>query len=172
MALFYPNLYYSSVFCIDYEQLYAKGIRVLLFDVDNTLEVYTTFLPGNAVMELFARLKQMGFSMMLISNGREQRVRLYAAILDVDYIFRAGKPKPGAFREAMKALGAEPKECAVIGDQIFTDVLGGNLSGACSILTEPISRKIDESITRIKRPAEKLLMHFYLRKHRMLGEKK
>lgn len=161
MALLFPDQYVQSVYEIDFDQLKDANIDTLLFDVDNTLEVYTTPFPGEKVQALFEELKDKGFSVRLVSNGKEPKVRLYASMLKIGYYFRAGKPSPKYFKLAMKELHTEPARTAVIGDQIFTDVLGGNLSGCYSILTEPISRSIDETITAVKRPLEKVVMFFF-----------
>ena len=164
MSIFYPSQYVDSVLSINFELLKKQGITLLLFDVDNTLETYITKEPGEKTKSMFEKLKELDFRIVLVSNGREQRVKSYAAQLGVKYIYKAAKPIPTAMKNAMVMFKAKPSQTAMIGDQIFTDVLGGNLAGAYSILTEPISRVDDEWITRIKRGVEKLVVKSYLKK--------
>ena len=164
MSIFYPNQYVDSVCSIDYESLKKQGKQLLLFDVDNTLETYITKDPGEKTKTLFEQLKVLDFQIVLVSNGREARVKNYAAQLGVLYIYKAAKPIPTAMKNAMAMAHVQPENTVMIGDQIFTDVLGGNLAGAYSILTEPISRVDDEWITRIKRGLEKLVVQSYLKK--------
>ncbi|MBQ7063743.1 MAG: YqeG family HAD IIIA-type phosphatase [Firmicutes bacterium] len=161
--LLFPDQYVESVHAIDYEELYRQGIRLLLFDNDNTLELYTTQLPGPEVRALFRRLHEIGFQMYLLSNGRESRVEHFGAVLNVPYFYRIGKPSPKGVRLAMEATGHTPQETVVIGDQIFTDLLAGKLAGAGAILTKPISLEVDELVTRPKRPFERLVIRRYLK---------
>ncbi|MBQ4383619.1 MAG: YqeG family HAD IIIA-type phosphatase [Firmicutes bacterium] len=164
MRFFYPDHYAESVHRIPYRKLWDKGYRLLLFDVDNTLETYITKEPGAEVRRLIAELKEIGFTVILLSNGKEERVKTFSAPIGVSYYYRAGKPMPKGVRLAMRDTGFSEKETIVIGDQIFTDVCCAHAAGARAILTRPISYEIDEWITRPKRPLERLVLRGYFKK--------
>lgn len=164
MNILYPEQYAASVRETDYGALWNQGVRFLLFDVDNTLATYNTALPDAAIKALFHQLKEKGFQTMLLSNGKEHRVERFAAALEAPYIYRAMKPLPGGIRRAMKKEGYQKEQTALIGDQIFTDVLGANWAGIHAVLTRPISVVDDEWITRIKRGLEKRVIAGYLKK--------
>ena len=166
MAFFYPDHYAESVHAIPFCRLWDKGYRLLLFDVDNTLETYVTKEPGEKVRKLIAELKEIGFTVILLSNGREQRVKRFSAPIGVSYYYRVGKPMPKGVRQAMRDTGYSAQETLVIGDQIFTDVCAAHAAGVRAILTKPISLEIDEWMTRPKRPLEKLVLRAYFRKRR------
>lgn len=164
MRFFYPDYYAESVHRIPYRKLWDKGYRLLLFDVDNTLETYVTKEPGEEVRRLIAELKETGFTVILLSNGREERVKAFSAPIGVRYYFRVMKPLPKGVKEAMRDTGFGRKETVVIGDQIFTDVWCAHAAGVRAILTHPISLEIDEKITRPKRPFERIVLRSYFRK--------
>lgn len=164
MNIFYPEQYAPSVRETDYGALWDQGVRLLLFDVDNTLATYNTALPDARIRDLFRQLKERGFQSMLVSNGREHRVERFAAALEVPYIYRAMKPLPFCLRRAMKKANYCERQSALIGDQIFTDVLAANWAGIHAVLTQPISTVDDEWITRIKRGLEKKVIAGYLKK--------
>ena len=145
MKIFYPEQYADSASQVDYEALRREGVRLLLFDVDNTLETYNTALPSRETRGWIRQLKKQGFQVMLVSNGKEKRV------------------------ERLDKAGCRPMQAALIGDQIFTDVLGANWAGVHAVLTKPLSTVDDEWITRIKRGLEKKVVARYLKKE---GRKK
>ena len=161
MKILYPEQYAESASQVDYEALRQKGVRLLLFDVDNTLETYNTTLPGRETRQWVRQLKKQGFQIMLVSNGAEKRVERFAASLGVSYVYRALKPLPIGIRRALEKAGCRPMNAALIGDQIFTDVH--------AILTKPLSTVDDEWITRIKRGLERKVIARYLRKEGKRG---
>ena len=158
MSILKPDEFAPSAYEVEYDRLYRRGIRLLVFDIDNTLELYTAADPGEKLRGLVKRLKETGFRIALLSNGKEPRVARFGAALAVSYRFKAGKPMPKGLRMTMEEAGVTPKETAVIGDQLFTDCMAGNLAGAYTIYTEPLSREVDEAITRPKRPLEMLFL--------------
>lgn len=155
--LFYPDFIFDSVFETDYDKLKELGIRGLAFDIDNTLCVYTE-KPDQKVKALFDSLRSKGFEPFIISNGKEERVAGICRYLGCRY--RAGSLKPFCFGygSLLKELHLSKEECAFIGDQLFTDVAGGNLHHGVSVYVEPISREVDEKITVWKRPLEAKLL--------------
>jgi HAD superfamily phosphatase (TIGR01668 family) len=139
MSLFRPDEYFTSVGEIDLDRLRHEGIEALIVDLDNTL------LPRDsgdvpAWAAEWAGIARESFGVCLVSNNWHERVRAVADELGVQLVSRALKPLPFAFRRALGLLEADASRTAVVGDQVFTDVLGGNLVGARTILVEPLSR--------------------------------
>ncbi len=153
-----PDLYVASILDIDYEALWNEGIRTLLFDNDNTILTYDTLEISPEAHRLFEWLKAKGFSIWIISNGKAPRVKAITADLKVHGIAKAGKPLTRGARYILRKTGSAPSACAIIGDQAFTDVWCGNEMGMTSIWVHPISLQIDEAITRVKRPLERILL--------------
>ncbi len=138
---FYPGEYVDSTYQIDFERLYEEGYRGIIFDIDNTLVPHGAPADERACA-LFARLKQLGYSCMLLSNNKEPRVKMFHDAVDVAYIYRAGKPNPASYKKAMELMGTDCTNTLFVGDQIFTDVYGANRTGIRTILVKPfIPRK-------------------------------
>ena len=139
MAWFRAGFLADNIYQITGEALAARGIRLLLADLDNTLAPYGQALPDQRLMDWRAQLADCGVALLVLSNNRqEQRPKIFAQGLGAPYIGHAGKPRPAAFRQAMARMGVEPGQTAIVGDQVFTDVLGGNLAGVTTILVRPI----------------------------------
>lgn len=149
----------ESVYEIDLNMLKKRGINNLVIDIDNTLVPYKCKLPDKKTIEWFERLKQNGFKICLISNNTERRVNEFREKIGVPGIAWAIKPRKGAFKKALKILNAKPNETALIGDQIFTDILGGKRAGLYTILVKPLSKE-EFGWTRLMRRAER---HFLKR---------
>ena len=127
---FVPDYYFPDIYAIDPERLRARGVKVLLADLDNTLAPYGVPKPSGEVVAWRARLEQAGITLFLLSNSRRPgRAQHYAEALGIPYEGHAGKPKSGGFRRALARMNAAPEEAAIVGDQIFTDILGGEPSG-------------------------------------------
>jgi uncharacterized protein len=139
MSLFGPDLYYSSVGAIDLDALSRDGIRVLLMDLDNTLVPRDTNVVPDELKAWAAGLTARGFRVCLVSNNWHERVRTIARELGFDLVDHAVKPLPFAFVRALRSAHARPREAAVIGDQVFTDILGGRLLGMRTVLVVPLS---------------------------------
>lgn len=130
---------YSSVTDIDPQTLADAGIRLLLADLDNTLVPYGVLEPEPSVREWNQGLRTAGVTLFLLSNSRKPgRPETFAQKLDIPWIGHAGKPKAGGFVRAMERMGCTPDQTAIVGDQIFTDILGGNNAGVTTLLVEPI----------------------------------
>lgn len=153
MEKYVPDVYQKSIYSINYNKLKNNGIKCLLFDLDNTLVPYKTKEPTDKVIELFNSLKEQGFKVVLFSNSSRNRLRPFKDILEVDCCARAWKPSPKKFVRVIEELGFNISEVAIIGDQILTDVLGGNRVGITTILTNPIS-KSDYFLTYFNRLRE------------------
>lgn len=134
-----PDAYLSSVHAIDLDDLAARGIRTLLLDLDNTLLPRDTNVVPDELKAWAAGLRARGFSVCLVSNNWHERVHHVASELGFDLVDKAVKPLPFAFRAALRRSDSQPHEAAVIGDQLFTDILGGNLLGMRTVLVAPLS---------------------------------
>lgn len=160
----YPKLYLKRVQEITYQMLEENGILGVILDVDNTLIDYYKKMP-EGVEEWCRNLKEQGIKFCIASNSnKKKKVEMVANILDIPYIYFAKKPLKKGLRKAGKIMGLEPKKVAVVGDQIFTDVLGANRTGMYSILIEPIEEK-DIFVTVIKRPIENYIKKKYQEKN-------
>ena len=139
MALFRADFSVDTIFDVTGEALRRRGITLLLADLDNTLAPYGVPKPSGEVVAWRARLEQAGITLFLLSNSRRPgRAQHYAEALGIPYEGHAGKPKAGGFRRALARMNAAPEEAAIVGDQIFTDILGGNRAGVLTLLVHPI----------------------------------
>ncbi|OLN32228.1 YqeG family HAD IIIA-type phosphatase [Desulfosporosinus metallidurans] len=160
---FRPTLQAPSLDLISVEQLVRDGIRGLIIDLDNTMTPWNDVNVGPKVAEWFIRVKDAGIQACVVSNNKKrQRVAVVAERVGIPFVFRATKPRRKAFKAGMDLLGTGQKDTAVIGDQLFTDILGGNRLGLYTILVTPINDH--EFIgTRLMRRVEKLLV--WMMKH-------
>lgn len=157
----YPNVYLDSTYGIDFEQYYQDGYRAIIFDIDNTLVPHGAPADQRAIA-LFKRLHALGYQTMMLSNNKEPRVKMFCDAVDAEYIYKAGKPNPANYREAMKRMHTDEKNTLFVGDQIFTDVWGANKAGIYSILVKPIHPKEEIQIV-LKRYLEKVVLFCYKR---------
>ncbi|MGO0122127.1 YqeG family HAD IIIA-type phosphatase [Desulfothermobacter acidiphilus] len=157
LDLFAPKVYAVSLLSIAPEELRRKGIKALLLDLDNTLVPRGSDLVDPEVKTWVETLKSQGFKLCVVSNNTHGQGARVIEKLGIPAVFRAVKPFPWAFRRALELLGTRPEETAIVGDQLFTDVLGGNLLGLYTILV-PSLRGPDFIVTRwLVRPLERLL---------------
>lgn len=159
---FYPKEYLDSSYVIDYEKLYKDGVRGLIYDIDNTLVEHGKPATERAV-ELFERLRSIGFDTCLISNNKEPRVKPFADAVGSKYVYDAHKPSRKNYIKAMELMGTDTGNTYFIGDQIFTDVYGANRAGIPSILVKPIHPKEEIQIV-LKRKLEKIVLFCYKRR--------
>lgn len=159
---FYPSEIQDSTYVIDFEEWRKKGYRGVIFDIDNTLVPHGVAADERSVA-LFQRLREMGFSTMLLSNNKEPRVKSFAIQVGSDYIYKAGKPALKNYYKAMENMGTNPQTTLFVGDQLFTDVWGAKRAGIHSILVNPIHPKEEIQIV-LKRYLEKIVLYFYHRK--------
>lgn len=134
----FPERKFETVEDISPELLHAMGIKLLLLDVDNTIAPYGTLTLENPVIDWAGKVKAAGVGLFIVSNNKGERPEIFARLLDVPYIKRAGKPSPRGVREVLARSGVEPRNAALVGDQIYTDTVAANLSGTHMLLVEPI----------------------------------
>ena len=164
MDNFVPDIYQKSIYHIDYEKLLDAGIKCILFDLDNTCSPYKDREPNKKLISLFEDLKDMDFKLIIFSNATRGRIKPFKKALDVDCLARAGKPRKKNFLKILKLFHYDLSEVAIVGDQLYKDILGGNRVGIKTILVNPMSLD-DMIITKyIFRPLEK-------RKYRQLEKK-
>lgn len=129
----------DSIFDLSGSALAKKGITLLLADLDNTLVPYGVPTPTAEVCRWKDELAAAGVTLFVLSNNRHaERPRIFCEALAIPFIGHAGKPKTHSFFRAMERMGAAREQTAIVGDQIFTDVLGGNRAGVTTILVKPI----------------------------------
>lgn len=141
LKILQPKLAVDSIFHIDLNKLKANGIKFILIDLDNTITEWNNHQLPQRAIQWFATLQEKGFKACLVSNNNEDRVSIAGRELGIPAVSKAQKPRKKAFEKAMKILGAEKDNTAMIGDQVFTDVLGGNRLKLYTILVMPISTK-------------------------------
>lgn len=158
---FYPDHEIESAYDIDYEDLYQKGYRGVIYDIDNTLVPHGAPADEKAIA-LFRRLHEIGYRTMLLSNNKEPRVRSFCDQVGSMYIFRAGKPKTMGYENAMERMGTTAEDTLFVGDQLFTDVWGAKKAGIVTYLVKPIHPKEEIQIV-LKRKLERIVLFFYHR---------
>lgn len=150
-----PNL---RVFClqdIDLQELKRLGIRGIIFDLDNTIIPWDSREMTAEVVVWMEGLLADGLKVGLVSNNRRRRVREIASLFSIPYVSRAYKPAKTGFRQVAAAMGLPATSLAVVGDQLFTDMLGGNRLGMFTIWVTPLSAR--EFVgTKVTRQFEKL----------------
>lgn len=134
-----PRVQAESVLELDLSELASLGIRGVIFDLDNTLVEWKQDILNPEIIDLISRFKDRGFKLCILSNALECRVEAVAKALDIPYVSRAVKPRKFPFKKALELLGTAPEETAVVGDQLFTDILGGNRMELYTIWTPPLS---------------------------------
>lgn len=139
MSLLRPRDVIDQISDITPEFLAERFLHGLLLDLDNTLIPYGSYEERADVMRWAAGLRRTGQRLYLLSNARSKRARFWVDKLGFEGVGMAGKPNPRAFHRALDALGLPAWQVGMVGDQLFTDVLGGNLSGMHTILVRPLA---------------------------------
>lgn len=156
MEIYVPDVYSESIFTINYKKLYTNGIRFLLFDLDNTIIPYDKKDIDEKTIRLFEMLKKNGMTPIIFSNSPKKRVEKFAKKLNVDFVSSAKKPLSKSYLETLRKYKFKVNETAMIGDQLLTDIKGGNRVGIITVLVNPIS-SYDPIWTKIGRMREKTL---------------
>lgn len=154
---FIPDIYAESIFTINYKKLILKGIKCILFDLDNTLAPVTESVPDKKTKDLIESIKDLGFKIVIMSNSHAKRLEPFKNILCVDCSTLSKKPLKGKYLKIMRLYGLKKEEICAVGDQLITDVFGANRIGITSILVNPISL-IDLKITALNRFVERKII--------------
>lgn len=161
MKKLYPNIYLKKVEDIKIETLIKNKIKLLILDVDNTLIDYYKNL-SEEVVNWAKEMKGQGIKLYILSNTHnEEKVKTVAKKLNIQYKHFAMKPFKRGFKYVQKETNMKPENIAVVGDQIFTDVLGGNRNNMFTILVDPIDDKKEYWYTAWKRPIENRIKNKY-----------
>lgn len=158
MNYFYPDKYYQSIHKIDYDKLIENGIKCLLFDLDNTCVPYVDRTPSKKLKKLFEDLTEKGFKVILFSNSPKSRLEVFKKELNIDCCYSAKKPKKAKFYKVLNLYNYDLSEAAIIGDQLLTDILGGNRVGITTILVNPMS-EVDMPFTKVNRFIERIIIN-------------
>ncbi len=161
---FVPDLMFDTVFDITPEMLLARGVRLVVLDIDNTLVTYGVAEPTEEVIGWVETLKAAGLFVSIASNNHEPRVALFNKKLGVFTTWESKKPFAKSVRAACAHFGVAEKESAVIGDQIFTDVWCARNAGALAILVKPIPYP-ENLFFKCKRVLEKPFIRIYRKRH-------
>lgn len=137
MEIFVPDIYQKSIYDINYKKLKKRGIKCLLFDLDNTLVPFNVGVPDTKVKDLFAELED-DFKVIIMSNSPKERLRPFKEKLNVDVAFSSRKPFKAKYKKILSLYNLKDNEVACVGDQLVTDILGANRMGFTSILVNPI----------------------------------
>lgn len=165
MSIFIPNEYHKSIHDIDLVKLYESGKRLILTDLDNTLVSYVEPLPTEEIRLFKQKCDEIGLTLVIISNNNEKRVKHFADELGVTYLAKALKPFRRAYR--MLTMDYRPDEVVIIGDQILTDIVGGNRMGFYTILVDAIDYNTESWKTKFNRFFERII----IKKFKIKGDK-
>ncbi|MBI3961896.1 MAG: YqeG family HAD IIIA-type phosphatase [Deinococcus sp.] len=157
MNLLRPKLCLEGLSALTPEVLVAHGLLGIVLDIDNTLTAHGQYTLSPQVADWLARHRQAGTPLFILSNAPPGRVRRIAQELQLPALGLSRKPLPASFRRAAQALGLGPEQVAAVGDQLFTDVLGGNVAGCFTVLVRPISRR-ERLHTRLLRLLERYIL--------------
>jgi len=160
---FLPDQHAKSIFEITPETLKEKGIKGIITDLDNTLVEWDRPNATPRLIKWFEEMKHSNVKITIVSNNNEDRVRSFSDPLNIPFIPAARKPLGRAFNRALKEMGLAKEETVVIGDQLLTDVLGGNRSGFRTILVVPVAQT-DGFMTRFNRKVERQILNWFRKK--------
>lgn len=169
LKYFLPNKFVKRIFDIQPEQLLEHGIKGIITDLDNTLVAWDAKDATPDVIEWFKRMNEYGIKVTIISNNNHKRVQAFCEPLNVPFVFSARKPLRRAFNKTAKQMNLAKEEIVVVGDQLLTDVLGGNLAGFYTILVAPIVQT-DGKVTRINRKIERRILAYFRKRGKITWE--
>ena len=154
-----PRICAETVYDIDYDKLYSEGKRFILFDLDNTLLPYDVAYADDKLKDLFIKLQNMGYKVIIFSNNSSKRVSIFCNDVNIEFITKAKKPFKFGFKKAMKLIGCnDKKEMIAVGDQLLTDILGANRFGIDCVLVKTIKKSSQKWYTRLNRLSEKSVL--------------
>jgi HAD superfamily phosphatase (TIGR01668 family) len=152
-----PDFLVANVSRLDEEFYKTNGIKAAIFDIDNTLVAHTEPKPPQNVLSYFEFLKSIGIKYAIVSNNNKERVESFCKELGIPYYYKALKPRKKYLKKALSDLGAEAGSSALIGDQLFTDIFGGNRMKMLSVLVTAVGED-ETSFVSFKRKFEKKIL--------------
>ena len=158
--MFKPNVKLDKITDISISVLNKYNINSLILDVDNTLSTHHGQVLTDGLEDWLKLMNENGIKMTVLSNSKSKRLEPFAKKIGLDYISMGLKPLPFGFWRALKRLGSKRKNTAIVGDQVFTDIVGGNCVGLITVLLTPI--KLETSLRfRIKRKIESFVIRLF-----------
>lgn len=158
MNYFYPHAMAQRVYQITPQLLKSWGVKGLILDIDNTLTTHDNPIPDVGVSAWLEQNRREGIAMIVLSNNKPERVEPFAKILGLDYISNGAKPLKKGYQRCAQALNIPCEQLCMVGDQLFTDILGGNCAGCKTVLVSPIQKE-KMFFFRIKRALERFLFY-------------
>lgn len=157
MDIFRPDIYAKNIYSINYQKLKKSGIKCLIFDLDNTIAPKSMIKPDIHIVKFFTMLRDMGFSLAILSNAKKSRVEPFKEKCNINSAYYSCKPLKDKYLKVLDLYHVKDTEVACIGDQILTDIVGANRLQFTSILVTPID-KVDQFPTKINRIIEGIIM--------------
>nr|WP_270179358.1 YqeG family HAD IIIA-type phosphatase [Alkalihalobacillus sp. CinArs1] len=164
-----PDEHVEDIYQIKPEALKKRGVKGIITDLDNTLVEWDRPDATPELLKWFRQMSDEGIMVTIVSNNNKSRVEKFASPTEIPFIYEAKKPMTKAFRKALKDMKIAPDDAVVVGDQIFTDVLGGNRMGLHTILVVPVA-KTDGVLTRFNRKMESAFLSWMKRKGKIKWE--
>ncbi len=164
-----PDLHVNSIYDIDLYAMQRRGVKAIITDLDNTLVEWDRPDATEKLVKWLQQVQQIGFKVVIVSNNNEIRVGAFARPLGVPFIHQAKKPMNTAFKKAIKMMDVKTEETVVIGDQLFTDILGGNLMGLYTILVIPVASS-DGFFTKFNRRMERIALSWLRKRGKITWE--
>lgn len=158
--LFKPHSYFKRITEITPKILKKNGIKALILDVDNTLAVKKGQIILEGVMPWIDNMKKIGIKLIILSNAKPDRMINFSKKIGLEFVALGMKPLPFGYFRAAKRMGVSVKDCAIVGDQLFTDILGGNLAFCKTVLVSPVEMEKSFGF-KIKRGLERPLLKRY-----------
>ena len=152
-----PDVTVKNVHCLDKAFYEKNNIKGVIFDIDNTLVAHTEPTPPQDVLEYFHLLKEWGIKYAIVSNNTHERVHSFCKDLGIPYYGKALKPRKKYLKKTVAKLGIEKNECALVGDQLFTDIFGGNRMVFLTVLVTAVGSD-ETSFVSFKRKFEKKIL--------------
>lgn len=160
---FYPDIYIDNIFLLPLDEFRKRGIKAIVFDIDNTIAPFDIPEADEEIISLFKFLEGQGFRLCLLSNNNKKRVEKFNEKLKAMAVYRAGKPGVKKLENAMFDMGVTKKQTALVGDQVFTDIYCAYKAGVTAVLTKPMCNR-DQFVTKVKRGIEEKVIKAYLRR--------
>lgn len=155
-----PNVKLKRITDITPALLKRRNIRGLILDVDNTLSTHHGQKLTEGLEAWLTLMRENGIALVILSNSKEKRVKPFAEKISLPYVSLGLKPLPFKFRRALRVIKTGKRNTAIVGDQIFTDTLGGNLFGVTTILLDPIKPESSARF-KFKRRLERAVFKLY-----------
>lgn len=167
---FIPDYFFNDIYEIPKGFFTKLGIKAVICDIDNTLVTYDDKHPTEELLSFLKTLSDEGIKVAFVSNNNKERVNLFNSTLKYHAFSNSRKPSRRALVSAMRAMGSNTKNTAMLGDQIFTDVFSGKRLGLLCVLVKPIKDK-KNLFFKTKRLLEKPFLNMYHKNNNISGGK-